>query len=264
MLLAMLALTAPPAFVHAVEAKISASHMHVVDWWADDLDGDSVPESIAFACNDDAGVFLVQRGTDLLEAPAEIDGRNSCPDAPAKPAWRVEKAGVIAENINVHHGHMGIALAIRDRRLVMVREDSEDFESSRDGDTSEELHTDYDSLTWSRNAEGPGKSKKKKASGPLVLITDRVRRPSKLIGESTLAATRDGSATKLHVHADRALVIRDCSSKPCKTKRVAKGDGEIAMETPSELEIVAGKTRLQVHFEPLEGEASFPPPPDPF
>src|SRR5262245_12324062 len=93
------ALAVPPSFVHAVEARIAAEHMHVVDWWADDLDGDRVPESIAFVCDSEAGWFLVQHGNDLLEAAAEIDGRNSCPEAsPTPPAWRVVKSGRISES----------------------------------------------------------------------------------------------------------------------------------------------------------------------
>jgi hypothetical protein len=118
------ALAAPPSFVHAVEARLAAAHMHVVDWWADDLDGDHVPESIALVCDADTGFFLVQHGNDLLEAPVEIDGRNSCPEAPpTTPAWRVVKSGVISENVNVHHGRIGYSFAIRDGRLVLVRRD---------------------------------------------------------------------------------------------------------------------------------------------
>ncbi|TMQ11969.1 MAG: hypothetical protein E6J90_33115 [Deltaproteobacteria bacterium] len=50
------ALAVPASFVHAIEARLAATHLHVVDWWADDLDGDHIPESIAFVCDDDAGL----------------------------------------------------------------------------------------------------------------------------------------------------------------------------------------------------------------
>jgi hypothetical protein len=257
------ALAAPSSFVHAVEARIAAARMHVVDWWADDLDGDHVPESIAFVCRDDAGLFLVQHGNDLLEAAREIDGRNNCPDAPpTPPAWRVEHAGVVSESIDVHHGRIGYAFAIRGGRLVLVREDSDGFDVGQDGNTEEEDRVNYDDLTWSQCIQPPNK-RARQTSGPLVVITDRVRRASKLVGASTMAATRGESATTLHVHADRALVLRDCSDTPCKTTRLAKGDSEVAIAVAGELEIVAGKTKIVVHLQPLEGEASYPPPPPP-
>jgi len=258
MLPLVFAFTAPVAFVHAVEARLPAAHMHVVDWWADDLDGDHVLESIAFLCNDDAGVFLVQHGKDLLEAPAEIDGRNSCPEAPATPpAWRVEKSGVISQSVNVHHGSTSNAIAIRDGRLALVRADSSGFDVGRDGNTSEEDHVNYDDLTWSQRIQPPH-GRAKQTSGPLVLVTDRVRRASKLIGASTVAATRGASATTLRIHADRALVVRDCNDTPCKTTRVGKGDSELTVAAADGLEITAGRTKLVLHFEQLEGEASYP------
>jgi hypothetical protein len=257
-------LAAPTSFVHAVEARLASAHMHVVDWWADDLDGDHVAESIAFVCGEDAGFFLVQHGSDLLEAAAEIDGRNNCPEAPpTPPAWRVEKSGVISEHISVHHGSIGYSFAIRDGRLVVVREDSEGFDVGRDGNTGEEDHVNYDDLTWSQRIEAPHK-RAKQTSGPLVLVTDRVRRPSKLVGASTLAATRGDDATTLHVHADRALVLRDCSGTPCKMTRLAKGDSQLPIGGGGELEILAGKAKIVVHLQPLEGEASYPPPAAPF
>jgi hypothetical protein len=254
------ALAAPASFVHLVEARLSAADMHLVDWWADDLDGDHITESIAFVCGDDAGLFLIQHGNDLLEAPVEIDGRNSCPEAPpTPPKWRVEKSGVVSAGATVHHGHIGHSLAIRGGRLVLVREDSGGFDVGRDGNTDEEDHVNYDDLTWSHRIEPPHK-RAKETSGPLVLITDRVRRASKLVGASTLAATRGDSSTTLHVHADRALALRNCNDTPCKTTRLAKGDSELAIAVGGELEILAGKTKIVVHFQPLEGEASYPPP----
>jgi hypothetical protein len=256
------ALAVPSSFAHAVDARIATDHMHVVDWWADDLDGDHVNESIALVCNEEAGRFLVQHGSDLLEAPAAIDGRNACPEAPAtRPAWRIEKSGVISQNVNVHHGNMGHALAIRGGQLVLVRQNSSGFEVGRDGNTDEEDQTDYDALTWSHRIQPPH-GRAKRTSGPLVLVTDKVRRPAKLVGTTTLAASRGESTMTLHVHADRALVVRDCSDKPCKTTKIAKGDHDVAVAIASELEIVAGPTKLAVHFEPLEGEASYPPPPE--
>ncbi len=56
----------------------------MVDWWADDLDGDQVPESIALVCNDDTGFYLVQKGNVLLTAPKIVDSRNTCDAASRK------------------------------------------------------------------------------------------------------------------------------------------------------------------------------------
>jgi|GEM_PF-3750225 len=255
------ALAVPASFVHAVEARIAAEHLHLVDWWADDLDGDHVPESIAFVCGDDAGLFLVQHGTDLLEAVREIDGRNNCPDAPAaRPAWRVEKSGTIDESINVHHGTIGYSFAIRGGQLVMVRESSSGFDVGRDGNTDEDDRADYDTLTWSQRITPP-RGRAKQTSGPIVLVTDHVRRPSKLVGASTLAVTTGDTTMTLHVHADRALVVRDCNDTPCKSTRLAAGDRELSIAATAELEVVAGKAKIHVHLHALEGKASYPPPP---
>jgi hypothetical protein len=280
--------SAPPSFVHAVEARLATTNTHVVDWWADDLDGDHVPESIAFVCSDDGGFLLVQHGSDMLEAPAEIDGRTRCPAAPATPpAWRVMTSGVIDYHVGHNHGYAGYSLAIRDNRLVLVGQDLQSFSSSdydlaRDGYFRHEDHADYDNLTWSERLQfvywadrqvpllgvlhdGDIKTVLRvkpavQMSGPLVPITDHVRRRSRLIGDSTLAATRGHDATTLHIHADRALVLRDCSSTPCTTTSLAKGDSEIAVAAARDLEVIADKTTIAVHFQPFEGDASYPPP----
>jgi len=169
--------------VHAIEARLGATHLHVVDWWADDLDGDHVPESIAFVCgDDDAGFFLVQHGNDLLEAPAEIDGRNNCPEVPSTPpAWRVVKTGVISENVNVHHGHISYSIAIRDGRLVLVREDNDGIDVGPDGATNEENHVNYDDLTWSQRIQPPNKRAKQ---------TSRAARPRHGSGAPDVEADR--------------------------------------------------------------------------
>src|SRR5207247_10415660 len=80
------ALAVPASFARMVEARLATTSMHVADWWADDLDGDHAPESIAFVCDDDGGFFLVQQGSELLETPVWVDGRNSCPKPDARPA----------------------------------------------------------------------------------------------------------------------------------------------------------------------------------
>jgi len=60
MLPLVLALLVPASFARIVEARLANTTMHVADWWADDLNGDDIPESIAFVCDDDGGFFLVR------------------------------------------------------------------------------------------------------------------------------------------------------------------------------------------------------------
>jgi hypothetical protein len=55
-------------------------------------------------------------------------------------------------------------------------------------------------------------------------------------------------------------VLRDCSSTPCTTTSLAKGDSETTVAAARDLAIIAGKTRIAVHFQPLEGDANYPPP----
>jgi hypothetical protein len=280
--------TAPPAFARAIEARLATTDMHLADWWVDDLDGDHVPESIALVCREGAGLFLVQYGSDLLETPAEIDGRTPCPSASATlPAWRVATSGLIS---NYHRqsvakqlagdgvvvtsgvisnyqgacdGYTLYSLGIRDGQLVVVRVDSAVHWLEHGDWTREQEHVDYDDLTWSKHIRREGGKTLKKTSGPIVLITDRVRQKARLVGDSTLAATRSDNATTLHIHADRALVLRNCDTTPCQTTRVAKGDSEIAAGPGGELEVLAGPTKIVVHFEQLEGTASYPPPAQP-
>lgn len=251
---------APAAFVAVVEKRAAAAHLHVVDWWSDDLDGDKVPESIAMVCDDSSGFYLVQRGAVLLEAPMQIDGRNACPAAPAaRPPFRVVHDGVISELMNVHHGFTLYSLAIRDARLVLVAEDDRSREASSSGHDDEDDHVDYDRLEWTKRVDTNGHVKA--TEGPLVIVTDQVRRASHLVGATTIAATRAGDRMTLHVHADRALVVRDCSSAPCTSTQVARGDHELTIDAASELLVVAGKTTVRVRIEKLDGDQRYPPPP---
>ena len=255
------ALSPPAVFVKMIEQNVASAHMQVVDWWADDLDGDHVPESIAFACNDSAGVYLVQHGSQLLQAPAQIDGRNPCPDAGVKPvAWHVEKRGVISSGLNVHHGNIEYSIAIREGRMALVGEDDHGIEVGSTGTESEDDHVDYDALTWSKRVEPPH-GRAKASSGPLVVVTHRVQRASKVIGASTIAATQAGDRVTLHIHADRVLVLRDCSDTPCTTKRVEPGDSETPISSAAELEVVTGRTTVHLKLDAISGEQSYPSPP---
>jgi len=248
------ALAVPASFARMVEARLATTSMHVADWWVDDLDGDHAPESIAFVCDDDGGIFLVQHGSELLEAPVVVDGKNSCPTATsAPPAWRVKRSGVIVDEVHVHHGLSVSSFAVRDGQLVVVREESRNWDVNRD--TSEEYHFNYDDLTWRQSIKAPHKPEVH-TSGPLVLVTDQVRRTTRLLGRSTIAATH--SPWMLHMHADRALMLRSCSVAPCETLYVAKGDSEVAIAADDELEIRAGRTTILVHFRMLEGEERYP------
>jgi hypothetical protein len=259
------ALVAPASFVHAVQTRLVDERMHLVDWWADDLDRDRIPESIAFVCNDDAGLFLVQHGRDLLEAALVIDGRNGCPEAPPRaPAWLFKKSGVIQRDFYVHHGAARWSYAVRDGHLVVVREDVSSWDITHRREFREESHVDYDQLTWSSSVEES--KRREQTSGVLVLVMDRARRVTTLIGKSTLRAFNHGGQTTLRFHADRALVVRDCRT-PCTSTWVAKGDREISIPPvaneidagkPPEIEVLAGDRGIVVRFCPLGGDVSYP------
>jgi hypothetical protein len=245
----------PPAFVQAVEQRLAATHQHVVDWWADDLDGDHILESIALACgDDDSGEYIVQRGVQLLEMPGPFDGRNHCPEVTA-PAWHVEHAGTLAFTQAVHHGMVGQTFAIRGAVLVQLRLHSDGFDVGNDGNTDEVEDVDYEALRWSSQVTPPN-HKTTATSGPLVIVTDDVRRTTTIIGATTLAATRDDGhgGIVLHVHADRELAIRTD-----KLVHLARGDSELLIAAAGELELVVGGTTTKVRFQPIEGNASYPP-----
>jgi hypothetical protein len=250
MLLPLVFNVAPKAFVDAIDARLAGTQMHVVDWWADDLDGDKTPEAIAVVCGNEAGYYLVQRGKDLLEAAMEIDGRNNCP-AENRPAWQTRKDGVIDETVNVHHGSIHYAHAIRDGKIVTIRERSEGFDVNRDGShTDEEDITDYDKLTWSRKVT-PGSS----ASGLLVIATDGAhKRVTTVVGGTTLVATKSGDRVTLHVHADRDVTVRQCPSPsdPCQSSKVsAGGDTDVAVDS-FEFEVRAGGKVFALHVDQID------------
>jgi len=258
MLLPLVYMAAPQAFVDAVDHRIANSKLHVTDWWADDLDGDKTPEAIATICDDDKGFFLVQHGKDLLEAPIEIDGRNSCQPA-SRPAWTEKKLGVITDDVGVRHGSMTYSYAIRDGKLVLVRMTSSGFDVNRDGSHDEQDDTvDYDKLTWTRKQTGSGAS-----SGLLVIATPHAHRATTITGKTTIDATYTDRGTTIHVHASGALTIRTCNAQPCTTIKVAKGDQDVPMDS-EELEVIASGSTYKVHVERVDGDDAYPAPPKPW
>jgi len=145
----------------------------------------------------------------------------------------------------------------------LLREHDDGIDVDMAGTTSEDHDVDYEALTWRSHVEPP-KGKATRTSGPLLIVTDRVRRVTKLVGATTIAATRNGDnglTMKLHVHADRVLAIGRCDDQPCATTRLARGDSELDVPTDGEFEIVADGVTIHVHVEPLDGDQSYPPPP---
>jgi hypothetical protein len=245
----------PPAFVQAVEKQLAGTQMHVVDWWADDLDGDHIPESIALVCDDSVGEYIVQRGIQLLELPGPFDGRNPCPDVATPPAWHVEHAGTISFAQSVHHGSIGETYAIRGGVLVELRLHSDGFDVGSDGDTGEVDDDDYETLRWSQRITPPHR-KATVRSGPIAIVTDDVQRATKLVGASTLAVTRDDGHGEflLHIHADRELAIRSD-----RTVHLGPGDSELPVEQVGELDIAAAGTIIHVHLQPIPENGGYPP-----
>jgi len=96
------------------------------------------------------------------------------------------------------------------------------------------------------------------------VLTDQVRRPTKIIGATTIAATRGnerGSDITLHVHADRAVVIRNCDHQPCATASLAPGTAELRFPNVGEVEVDFDGTTMPVQIYALDGDQSYPPPP---
>jgi len=262
MLLALVFAAAPQTFVDIVDQRLAGTALHVVDWWADDLDGDKIPEAIAQVCDARRGFFIVRHGSDILEAPMEIDGRNRCPDVATKPAWHVRRAGTIGQPIDVHHGYVTREYAIRDHQLVMVREGSHGFDVTSSGARVDyDDASDFDKLTWTERHAG------KAARGPLVLATEHVHRATPIVGKTTIAATQSNDDLTLHIHADRALAVRSClsDSEPdsCTVVKLAKGDHELAIAT-AEIVVSAARTTYRVHVARVALDQSYPPPPRPW
>ena len=258
MLISLLAVAAPQVFVAAVDHRLAGTKLHVTDWWADDLDGDKVPEAIARVCDDVSGFFLVQRGADLFEVPLEIDGRNNC-DAESRPAWTTRHDGSIGQNVNVHHGSITNEYAIRDGGLALIREASSGFDVNRDGSHDDEDDvTDYDKLTWTHTVS-VGKSTR----AGLVVATPHGLRVTTIVGKTTTTAVASSEHLTLHIHADRPLVVRVCSATPCTTTRVSKGDRDVVIDF-DDLEVVVGGKTYPLHVVRLEAEQRFPSPPRPW
>ena len=257
MLVPLVFATAPQAFVAMVEQRISGTELHVTDWWADDLDGDHKPEAIAMVCEREHGFVLVLHGQTLLEAPIEIDGRNSC-DVANRPAWTTRDAGTITENFNVHHGYMRYSLAIRDNKLALVGMSGHSFEHSRDGEDTEDDTVDYDALTWTHDENGTV------THGPLVLAAEHVHATTAIAGKTAITATWGADGAILHVHADRSMTIRDHYPMDDRwTVKVDKGDRDIPCGT-AQIEVLASGTTTVVHIEHVDNDGRYPAPPKPW
>jgi hypothetical protein len=255
----------PPAFVQAIDQRIAGTHLQLVDWWSDDLDGDKVAESIAEVCDDSTGMYLVQHGTKLLEVPREIDGRNHCDVAAQRPEWGERHLGVIEEQVSVHHGSDMYRLAIRGGAAVMVQMESDGFDVVRGGQDGQEEYENYETLTWKR-VHTPPKRPATRTSGPLVLAGRSPGRAVTLFGATTVTASAANVAGPivLHIHADRALTLNDCSGDDgCAAKKIAKGDTDLEVGNV-EVKIVAGKQRRELHVVTLDADSSYPPPPTPW
>ncbi|MFT3697761.1 MAG: hypothetical protein QM831_31770 [Kofleriaceae bacterium] len=259
MVISLLAMAAPHVFVEAIDQRIQGTQQHVTDWWADDLDGDHTPEAIARICDDSSGYYLVLHGKDLLEAPIEIDGRNSCGE-PNRPDWVVHHTGELVDNVAVHHGSTKNVFAIRDNQLVLIRDESHGFDVNRDGshDDDDEV-TDYDHLTFTEKQTG-----KKTVHAALVLATPNAKRTTTITGKTTVSASwgADDKIT-LHVHSPKPIAMRVCPETPCTKTPIAAGDHDLDVEG-DRFDLVIGGTVFPVHIEHISTEQRFPPPTTPW
>jgi hypothetical protein len=263
-------LAAPAAFIAAVDKRIASTDYVVVQWWADDLDGDHRDDNIAAICNQDKGFYFIQSGDRLFEADMQINGRHHCFDVtpPAsRPAWAVRHDGTVTTSLSGTKQDHASRLAIRDHQLVVVARQDVDWHDGVDTDI-----VDYDKLTWtSEHAEWTDARDAKRVTaasrGVLVLATPHNRRATP-VGPTTLTATGAfGEALVLHVHAERAVVVQPCAptaADPCTPIQIATGDRDVAIHDYAGVVVIDGSTRFAVHLEPIDGDAAYPPaPPSP-
>jgi hypothetical protein len=252
------------AFVDVVNHRLADSpDLHVVDWWADDLDGDGKLESIARICAPDRGFFLVQHGDDVLETPWTIDGRNDCPAPAPRPAFELRHDGFITETINVHHGEDSYRIAVRGNRLVMVGMSASGFDIMREGREDEVNLADYDKLTW-ETVTSMDEVVSQHDRGVIVLVGETARRKTTLLGGTTMWATRVGDRATgqitLHVHADRAVTVCNRGndySQPCTKIELAAGDHDLPLDG-YELSVTAGTTTVLARLETIDGDGDYP------
>ena len=129
---------------------------------------------------------------------------------------------------------------------------SQGFDVNRDGSHDDYADAvDYDKRTWTHTENG------KATRSALVLGGDKPHRATTIFGKTTIAATNGGQLT-LHVHADRDVVVRACSTKPCTTTKVAKGDHDVAIDG-FEVEILASGATYPIHVETVQGDEDYPP-----
>jgi hypothetical protein len=97
---------------------VSVPTTHVIS----DLDGDGVPERISLRCDGDdddrTPEYRVEYRGRILRLPFEQDGRT----VPCNEGLRVEKGRIVHEQTH-HHGWHKMFIAIRERRLAVVREE---------------------------------------------------------------------------------------------------------------------------------------------
>jgi hypothetical protein len=250
------------SFVDVVDDRLADSHtLHVVDWWADDLDGDGKLESIAMICEPEHGFFLVQHGNDVLEAPWTVDGRNSCPDPAPRPAFDLRHDGYIAETINVHHGVDHYRLAIRDNRLVQIGTGGHSFDNFQTGREDDDGMTDYDKLRWEASARVDDVVIQH-ARGVIVLAGETIRRATTIAGRTTVAATRSFDQLTLHIHADGPVTISSSDSDYQHFDAIELGTGDHDVVVAAwEFRVTVGTTSELVRIAVVDADDSYPAPP---
>jgi hypothetical protein len=235
----LLALTVPASFAQAVTARAAALHVTVQDWWADDLDGDGRPERIAALCNDDIGLYIVQRGDEMIELAREIDGRNRCqPPEQSPPSWHVEKRGYLGVFFAYHRGFSEDRIAWRAALPVIVWSQSHDTECRGENECTETIReTSWDRLEF--NDDDKGKSR----GGRIVPLEVGRPGPSRAVEVAPgvkVSATRPDvdSAPTLHLSAATPLKLAFCPDGTCgKPVTVKPSGGAAEVPVPAALKL---------------------------
>jgi hypothetical protein len=251
----------PAAFAAALAKHLANTDYRVVQWWADDLDGDGIAENIAAICDGFTGFYIVQHRDQLLEADLTIDGRNHCPDEPPPP-FRLRHLHRIVEVVNVHKAEDRYELAIRDHQLALLRQSEASWEAARDEHDS--LVLDYEALTWREDEQWTGHRSSQR--GVLVLAAPHVHRPTVLAGDTALTATGDAEMNVvLHLHADRPVAACTPGDDWCHPQQIDHGDADVASFASAWLSrtvffAVGGKT-VAVRVARYDADAGYPAPP---
>jgi hypothetical protein len=135
--------TRESAFRGYVTRRAQAEKLSIDSWWAANLDADSALERIAILCSEDAageerhGYLIFEKdATHRWELTIDVDKKTQvcAKKSEHDPAWEERKLG----RVDIHQGHhVGFettGYALRQGKLVIVREEENDGSATKVSD----------------------------------------------------------------------------------------------------------------------------------